>query len=98
MRNAECGMRNRKCGIRNAESGCEDRMWKLGWGRRLIGIVSLSAIIAGVAGTVSAEVIDRVLAVVGGQLITLTDVMAARDLQLGHADPSSHPIPSLLSH
>src|SRR5256885_14332310 len=29
-----------------------------------------------------AEVIDRVLAVVGGQLITLTDVAAARDLRL----------------
>ena len=29
-----------------------------------------------------AEIIDRVLAVVGGQLITLTDVTAARDLRL----------------
>src|SRR2546423_15087840 len=40
-----------------------------------------------------AEVIDRVLAVVGGQLITLTDVIAARDLRLVPAQAAPDPIP-----
>jgi hypothetical protein len=44
-----------------------------------------------------AETIDRVLAVVGGQLITLTDVTAARDLGLQTADGAPDPIGSILS-
>lgn len=45
----------------------------------------------------SAEVIDRVLAVVAGQLITLTDVTAARDLRLVPPETSADPIRPILS-
>jgi len=45
----------------------------------------------------AAEVLDRVLAVVGGQLITLTDVTAARDLGLQSADNQSDPVRAILS-
>jgi len=45
----------------------------------------------------SAEVIDRVLAVVGGQLITLTDVTAARDLRLVAPEATADPIRSILT-
>ena len=49
-------------------------------------------------GTVaSAETIDRVLAVVAGQLITLTDVTAARDLGLQSADNAADPVRAILS-
>src|SRR5881296_834816 len=47
--------------------------------------------------TVRAEVLDRVLAVVGGQLITLTDVTAARDLGLQSADNQADPVRAILS-
>ena len=45
----------------------------------------------------SAETIDRVLAVVAGQLITLTDVTAARDLGLQSADNVPDPVRAILS-
>jgi len=44
-----------------------------------------------------AEVIDRVLAVVAGQLITLTDVRAAIDLRLQASDGAADPIRAVLS-
>ena len=44
-----------------------------------------------------AEVIDRVLAVVAGQLIMLSDVTAARDLGLQTADGAADPIRGILS-
>jgi hypothetical protein len=44
-----------------------------------------------------AETIDRVLAVVAGQIITLTDVTAARDLRLETTDGAADPIRALLS-
>jgi hypothetical protein len=46
---------------------------------------------------VSAETIDRVLAVVAGQLITLTDVTAAHDLGLQSADDADDPVRAVLS-
>ena len=50
------------------------------------------------AGVVTrAEVIDRVLAVVGGQLITLSDVTAARDLRLVPPEQAPDPIRAILS-
>ena len=50
------------------------------------------------AGSVSrAEIIDRVLAVVAGQIITLTDVTAARDLRLETTDGAADPIGAILS-
>jgi len=50
-----------------------------------------------IAATARAEVIDRVLAVVGGQLITLSDVTAARDLRLVPPDTAADPIRGILS-
>ena len=44
-----------------------------------------------------AETIDRVLAVVAGQLITLSDVTAARDLGLQSADSAPDPIRAILT-
>ena len=49
------------------------------------------------ACAVSAETIDRVLAVVAGQLITLSDVTAARDLGLQSADGAPDPIRAVLA-
>ena len=45
----------------------------------------------------AAEVIDRVLAVVAGQLITLSDVTAARDLGLESADGAADPVRAILT-
>jgi hypothetical protein len=44
-----------------------------------------------------AETIDRVLAVVAGQLITLTDVTAALDLRLQTTDGAADPVRAVLS-
>jgi hypothetical protein len=49
------------------------------------------------AAPARAETIDRVLAVVAGQIITLTDVTAARDLRLETTDGAPDPIRALLS-
>jgi hypothetical protein len=46
---------------------------------------------------VRGETIDRVLAVVAGQIITLSDVTAARDLRLETSDGAADPIRALLS-
>jgi len=45
---------------------------------------------------VSAETIDRVLAVVAGQMILLSDVTAARDLGLQTAEGGADPVRSVL--
>jgi hypothetical protein len=44
-----------------------------------------------------AETIDRVLAVVAGQLITLTDVTAALDLRLQSSDGAADPVRAVLT-
>jgi hypothetical protein len=44
-----------------------------------------------------AETIDRVLAVVAGRVITLTDVTAARDLGLQTADGAADPVRAILT-
>jgi len=60
--------------------------------------ISLALLIAAMLATsVHAETIDRVLAVVEGQLITLTDVIAARDLGLQTADGAGDPIRAILT-
>jgi hypothetical protein len=46
---------------------------------------------------VRAETIDRVLAVVAGQLITLTDVTAAADLGLQTSDGAADPVRAVLN-
>jgi hypothetical protein len=49
------------------------------------------------AAVVRAETIDRVLAVVAGQLITLTDVRAAIDLRLQTTDGAPDPVRAVLT-
>ncbi len=60
-----------------------------------IGVLALLLACAGAAR--ADDVIDRVLAVVGGQMITLTDVTAARDLGLVPAPASGDPVRAILS-
>jgi hypothetical protein len=49
------------------------------------------------ASVATAETIDRVLAVVAGQLITLTDVRAAIDLRLQTSDGAADPVRAVLT-
>jgi len=70
--------------------------------RVLIGDCRVLIAAATIAGALSwttahAETIDRVLAVAGGNLIMLTDVTAARDLQLQTADGAADPIRAILA-
>ena len=68
--------------------------------RLLMGLRIGAALVATVArrpASSRAETIDRVLAVVAGQLITLSDVTAARDLGLEAADGAADPIRAVLS-
>jgi hypothetical protein len=60
---------------------------------------SLAVFAAALALTcvVRAETIDRVVAVVAGQVIMLSDVSAARELGLESADPGSNPVRAMLS-
>jgi hypothetical protein len=60
-----------------------------------IGMTLMLAMLA--APPVRAETIDRLLAVVAGQLITLTDVTAAIDLGLQSADAAADPVRAVLS-
>jgi hypothetical protein len=55
------------------------------------------AFLAGVARSVHAEVIERVLAVVGGQPITLSDVVGARDLGFQSPEDATDPVRAILS-
>jgi hypothetical protein len=75
--------------MRHAECGM--RVRSCGW--RLAGFV----VFALMASSLRADTIDRVLAVVAGQLITLTDVTAARDLGLQTADDAADPIRAILT-
>jgi hypothetical protein len=62
-------------------------------GLLIAGVLWLAMAAAG-----AAETIDRVLALVAGQLITLTDVSAARDLGLVSPEPAAaDPVRSVLS-
>jgi hypothetical protein len=60
-------------------------------------LIATAVLGVGLAAALRAEVIDRVLAVVGGQLITLTDVIAARDLRLVAPPTGADPTRDLLS-
>jgi hypothetical protein len=57
--------------------------------------VSLASLALG--AVVHAEVVDRVLAVVSGDLITLTDVTAARDLGLVSPGDAADPVRAVLT-
>jgi len=60
-----------------------------------VGAALAAALLA--TGIARAETIDRVLAVVAGQLITLSDVTAARDLGLQSADGAADPVRAILT-
>ena len=60
-----------------------------------IGVALLVAAL--VPGMARAETIDRLLAVVAGQLIMLSDVTAATDLGLQSADGAADPVRAVLS-
>ena len=62
---------------------------------RTIGALAIAVVLA--TGAARAETIDRVLAAVGGQLITLSDVTAARDLGLVSDDHTADPIGDTLA-
>lgn len=64
-------------------------------GKLQIGVAVLCAVLS--PFTLRAETIDRVLAVVGGQLITLSDVTAAIDLGLQSADGAADPVRAVLT-
>jgi hypothetical protein len=67
-------------------------------GQRIGSRIAVTLLLASLAGnTVRAETIDRVLAVVGGQLITLTDVTAATDLGLQTTEGAADPVRGVLS-
>lgn len=65
--------------------------------RALTPVCLLTFLFFAAAGGASGEVIDRVLAVVNGSLITLSDVNAAHDLGLVTPRPSGDPIREMLS-
>ena len=48
--------------------------------------ILIAAVVVALSGIGAAETIDRVLAVVAGQVILLSDVTAARDLGLQSSD------------
>ena len=75
------------CGMRNADCGLKVLTWAL---------VTVLCAALGLAA-VRAETIDRVLAVVAGQLITLTDVRAAIDLRLQTTDGAPDPVRAVLT-
>ena len=54
-------------------------------------------VIAAAAATLSAETIDRVLAVAAGQVITLSDVTAAREFGLASPAAGADPVRAMLS-
>jgi peptidyl-prolyl cis-trans isomerase SurA len=69
-----------------------------GAGARILRAMGLCLALLACAGAARAdEVIDRVLAVVGGEMITLTDVTAARDLGLVIPPPAGDPVRAILS-
>lgn len=62
-----------------------------------VGAIALAIAFGGAAAARGAEVIDRVLAVAAGQVITLSDVTAARDLGLQTVEASADPVRSVLT-
>jgi hypothetical protein len=64
--------------------------------KRLVTLVSTVMLAAGASAFAQAEIIDRILAVVEGQLITLSDVRAVTRLGLETVPPGDDPIRSVL--
>jgi len=59
--------------------------------------LAVLAVALGMTCGVRAETIDRVVAVVAGQVIMLSDVSAARELRLESAEPGPDPVRAMLS-
>ena len=59
-------------------------------------VLGVTLLLALAGAVLRAETIDRVLAVVAGQLITLSDVTAAADLGLQAADGAADPVRAVL--
>jgi hypothetical protein len=68
------------------------------WIERAIWLLVAGLAGFGPAGAAGAEVIDRVLAVVGGHIITLSDVRAATELGLVSTAGAADPIGAALDH
>lgn len=64
---------------------------------RMRGILCATLMMVAAASLVADEIIDRVLAVVAGDVIMLSDVRAARDLGLVDAGPAADPDRAVLS-
>jgi hypothetical protein len=62
-----------------------------------VAVAALALVSGDTALARGAEVIDRVLAVAAGQVITLTDVTAARELGLQTVDSTADPIRAILT-
>ena len=60
-------------------------------------VAAFAAVALALACIVDAETIDRVVSVVGGHVIMLSDVSAARELGLESADPGPDPVRAMLS-
>ena len=65
--------------------------------RRFFVVIATTLAVVAMSRAASAEIIDRLLAVVGGQLITLSDVTAARDLGLQSVEGAADPVRAVLS-
>ena len=65
--------------------------------KKMRGLLIASALCVSVVSLRADETIDRVLALVAGQPITLTDVTAARDLGLVPAEATADPVRAVLS-
>lgn len=76
--------------VRQLWPGVLSMRLQIGMGIALMGALCLT-------GAARAETIDRVLAVVAGQLITLSDVTAARDLGLQSSDGAADPVRAVLT-
>ena len=66
-------------------------------GRRMRRILSAALVVAAAGSLAAGEIIDRVLAVVAGDVIMLSDVRAARDLGLIDAGAAADPDRAVLS-
>jgi hypothetical protein len=65
--------------------------------RKLVVLVSLVQAVPSAAVSQTMEVIDRVLAIVAGQVITLSDVTAARELRLVSVTGDGDPVREVLT-
>jgi hypothetical protein len=83
----ELFVQDRLVSLRGLRAFARHRIFLIGW----------LLLIAAAQDIRAAETIDRVLALVAGNLITLTDVTAARDLGLVSAEATADPVRAVLA-